>query len=99
MRIKHEIFSIAKKIPKGKVMTYGQIAKLLNIKDVRLIGWMLHQNKDQKIPCYRVVRSDGTCAKGYAFGGTKKQQKLLEKDGIGFKSNKIVTLSDFLFSP
>src|SRR4030042_5293633 len=90
--IKNKIYSIVSNIPIGKIMTYGQIAKILKIRDARIIGWMLHQNDNPLIPCYRIIKSDGTCAKGYAFGGKEEQQRLLENDGIKFVNNKILDL-------
>lgn len=82
---------IVSKIPKGKVMTYGQIAKKLKISP-RLVGRVLHENKDpENIPCYRVIFSDGSLSKNYAFGGMKKQKKKLIKEGVKFLNNKAIT--------
>jgi methylated-DNA-protein-cysteine methyltransferase-like protein len=96
MSVKKRIFNIVRRIPKGKVMTYGQIAKLIGLKDVRVVGWTLHTNKDKKIPCYRVIKSDGSIATGYAFGGQKEQQKMLERDGMKF-SNGHCELAIYLY--
>ena len=83
-----KIYSVVAKIPKGRVMTYGQVAKLAKINNPRFVGFALHQNSDPKnIPCHRIVRSDGTLATGYAFGGMKKQKEKLEKEGISFNRN------------
>lgn len=80
------VYKLVSLIPKGKVTTYGEIAKSLNIKSSRLVGRILHQNQDQKnIPCHRVVFSDGSLAKTYAFGGEKEQKKKLAGEGIAFK--------------
>ena len=63
----------------------------------RLIGNYLHKNIDPKtIPCHRVVKSDGTLASGYAFGGPKKQKELLEKEGVKFNKGK-ADLKKYLF--
>lgn len=71
-------------IPKGEVMTYKQVAEIAETTP-NVVGFALHANKDpQKIPCHRVIKSNGTLAKGYAFGGLKKQKQILEKEGVVF---------------
>lgn len=93
-----KVYEIVVKIPKGKVSTYKQIAKLIGIKNPRLIGYYLHKNSDPKtIPCHRVIKSNGTLAKGYAYGGMKKQKEILEKEGIAFDRKGIVDLKKYLF--
>ena len=94
-----KVYKIVELIPKGKVSTYKQIARFTGIKNPRLVGYYLHKNIDPKIiPCHRVIKSDGTLAKGYAFGGMIKQKEILEKEGIKFYKNKI-NLSENLFNP
>jgi len=94
----NKIYSIVSKIPKGKVMTYKQIAELAYVKNPRFVGFALHRNKDIiKVPCHRVIKSDGTLALGYAFGGMKKQKEKLENEGIVFTSNRI-DLKRFIFN-
>jgi len=79
-----------KGIPKGKVMTYRQVAELAGKPGAcRAVGNILNKNKDLKnIPCYRVVRSDGRVG-GYR-GGQKKKIALLKRDGVSVKNAKIV---------
>jgi len=84
-----EIYRVVTEIPRGKVATYGQVAQILNIRDTRVVGWALHKNKNLSVPCYRVVKKDGSLASGYAFGGRKAQRKKLLADGVGFKSGKV----------
>jgi len=85
-----KVCKVVSQIPKGKVSTYKQIARLANIKNPRLVGFYLHRNIAPKtIPCHRVVRSDGTLAKAYAFGGKIKQKEILEKEGIRLNKGKI----------
>lgn len=77
-------------IPRGKVTTYGKIAKKLGI-GPRQVGQMLHKNPDGKMtPCHRVIRSDRTIAEGYAFGGEFKQRERLTEEGIVFVRGKIL---------
>lgn len=78
------IYEAVKKIPKGKVATYAQVAELAGNKRMcRAVGNALHKNPDPDwIPCYRVVNAKGQLAGGFAFGGAEVQQKLLEADGV-----------------
>ena len=73
------IYEAVKKIPKGHVATYGQIAKMAgNPKMSRAVGNALHKNPDPThIPCFRVVNSKGELAGAFAFGGGKAQEELL----------------------
>ncbi|MEE1186636.1 MAG: MGMT family protein [Acutalibacteraceae bacterium] len=82
--MKEKVFEFLRTIPKGKVVTYGQIAENLgNKKLARVVGNILHNNPDEnKYPCYKVVDSKGTLSKQFAFGGIEKQKEKLEKDGI-----------------
>ncbi|TSC89983.1 MAG: methylated-DNA-protein-cysteine methyltransferase related protein [Microgenomates group bacterium Gr01-1014_5] len=86
------------KIPKGKVMTYGALAREIKIQnskvkiDARMVGWALHQNKSDKVPCHRVVNKEGRVASGFAFGGPVEQKRRLEAEGVVFKSDLEVDL-------
>jgi len=92
------VYRLVAKIPKGKVTTYGQIAKKLKMKSARLVGQILHNNSDPvKTPCHRVVFADGKLSKSYAFGGAKKQKEKLMNEGITFVKNKI-DFKTFLYS-
>ena len=78
------IYEAVKRIPRGKVATYGKVAAMAgNPKMSRAVGNALHKNPDgESIPCYRVVNSKGELAGEYVFGGLWKQKELLEADGI-----------------
>ncbi len=88
----NQVYKVVKKIPVGKVMTYGQIAEILGTKDSRKIGWALHANKSSEVPCHRVVNKEGRLAANFAFNGAEEQQKRLEADGIVFKRDLYVDL-------
>lgn len=85
------IYEAVKKIPKGKVATYGQIAALAGDKKMaRAVGNALHKNPDPEgIPCYRVVNAKGGLANEFVFGGVKVQEKLLRADGIEVANGKV----------
>ena len=89
--MKEQVYEFLTKIPKGKVVTYGQIAEALgNKKLARVVGNVLHNNKDDnKYPCYKVVNSKGQLSSNFAFGGIEKQKEKLENDGIEVISYKV----------
>ncbi len=78
-------------VPKGKVVTYGQIAEFLGNKNLaRSVGNILHENPDgDKYPCYKVVNAKGNLAKNYAFDGVGCQKMRLEADGVIVNNNKV----------
>lgn len=78
------VFKVVEKIPKGKTLTYMQVAeKAGNPRACRAVGSILSKNFDSKIPCHRVIRSDGKIG-GYNRGAEKKRE-ILEKEGIKIK--------------
>ncbi|MBQ7061020.1 MAG: MGMT family protein [Clostridia bacterium] len=78
------IYEIVKRIPRGRVATYGQIAALAgNPRLARVVGYALHVNPDpEHIPCFRVVNREGRVSPAFAFGGENMQIKLLEDEGV-----------------
>lgn len=82
--MKQQVYDHLLTIPKGKVVTYGQIAQALgNPKLARVVGNILHTNPDPgRYPCYKVVNSQGRLSSHFAFGGIEAQQRLLEQEGI-----------------
>lgn len=85
------IYEAVKRIPKGKVATYGQVAEMAgNKKMARAVGNALHKNPDPvNIPCYRVVNAKGELAGAFAFGGAGVQENLLKADGIEVVDRKV----------
>jgi len=85
------IYEAVKRIPKGKVATYAQIAEMAgDRKMARAVGNALHKNPDpEAIPCFRVVNSKGECSGSFAFGGLNEQAKRLRADGIEVVNNKV----------
>src|SRR5260221_10250872 len=91
------IYAVVAKIPRGFVMTYGEVSKIANVATPRVVGFALHVNKDpENIPCHRVVFSNGKLTPGYAFGGEEVQRKRLRDEGVKFNSNGIVDLEESL---
>ncbi|MCD6233268.1 MGMT family protein [bacterium] len=84
LSFKEKVLEAVKRIPKGEVLTYKEVAeKAGSPRAWRAVGNILHKNKNPRIPCHRVVRSDGRIG-GYNKGQRKKI-KLLEKEGIIFR--------------
>ncbi len=86
-----DVYNAVKKIPKGKVLSYGMVAVLAGHAGAcRAVGTALHKNPDPKnIPCHRVVSADGRLAKFFAFGGEEAHKFALLQEGVRFKNNKV----------
>ena len=83
-----ECYNILKKVPKGKVTTYKNIARALNSKAYRAVGTAMNKNPyAPKVPCHRVVNSDGKVGK-FAHGMAKKV-KMLRSEGVDVVDGKI----------
>lgn len=85
------IYEAVKKIPRGKVATYGQVAEMAGEKKMaRAVGNALHKNPEPDvIPCYRVVNAKGELSGEFAFGGAGRQADLLRKDGIVVENGRV----------
>jgi methylated-DNA-[protein]-cysteine S-methyltransferase len=95
MKFNEGCYKILRKVPRGKVTTYGEIGRALNTKAYRAVGTAMRLNPyAPKVPCHRVVCSDGKVG-GFAFG-TAKKIKMLKEEGIEIVNEK-VDLSKFLF--
>lgn len=99
MTIFEHVHKVVAQIPKGKVMTYGQIAQMIGTTP-RVVGFALHANKTpDTVPCHRVVNREGRVAPGYAFGGHEIQKKLLTAEGVHFIDDLHADLRTFLWAP
>lgn len=85
------IYEAVKKIPKGCVATYAQVAEVAgDRKMARAVGNALHKNPDPTtIPCHRVVNAMGELAGEYAFGGAWKQAEILQSEGVDVKDGRV----------
>jgi len=95
--VREKVFEYLRRIPAGKVVTYGQIADYLGSKNLaRPVGNILHSNPDpSRYPCHRVVNSRGQVAQNYAFGGAAAQRERLEAEGIVFEATGLVDLKKY----
>lgn len=85
------IYDQVRRIPRGKVATYGQIAALVgDPKLARVVGYALHVNPEPGvIPCHRVVNREGRLSPAFAFGGINMQEKLLEDEGVQVENGHV----------
>ncbi len=93
------IYEAVRKIPKGKVCTYGCIAAMAgNPRWSRVVGYALHVNPEPgTIPCHRVVTRNGEVSKAFAFGGENMQRILLSEEGVEFLEDGRVNLEKYLW--
>ena len=96
-----KIYAEVKKIPYGKVATYGQIALMAgNPRWSQVVGYALHSNPEPGfIPCHRVVNKEGKISKSFAFGGENAQRNLLINEGVSFLDEDTVDLEKCLYKP
>lgn len=89
--LSQRVYEYLTTIPKGKVVTYKQVAESLGNKGLaRAVGNILHKNPDEhKYPCYKVLNSKGELAEAFVFGGKGVQKQKLERDGIKVINNKV----------
>lgn len=85
------VYDVVKKIPCGKVATYGSIAALTGYpRRAKYVGYALHVNPQPGIiPCHRVVNRLGYLSGSFAFGGADAQSKLLEAEGVEVAENRV----------
>ncbi len=93
------VYQLVKKIPRGKVVTYGQVATALgNPRMARQVGFALHVNPEPyAIPCHRVVNRFGSLAPAFAFGGQEIQAALLQEEGVEVRKDFTIDLQQYLW--
>lgn len=80
LSFQEKVYSVVRKIPKGKVLTYKEVAiKVGNPNAARAVGNALNKNRSKDVPCHRVIRSDGKTG-GY-YCGAKAKIEILKKEG------------------
>ena len=94
-----KVYEVVKKIPEGKVATYGQIAYAVGSpRSARQVGFALHVNPTPGIiPCHRVVNRFGRLAPAFAFGGEEVQAQLLREEGVEVDETFTVDLTRYLY--
>ena len=95
------VYAIARKIPYGKVTSYGAIAKALGTgRSARMVGWAMNAaHTIETVPAHRVVNRKGILTGKHHFDGTNLMQQLLENEGIEVIDNQIVDFQKHFWSP
>jgi len=96
-----KVYEVARKIPYGRVTSYGAIAKYLGAaRSARMVGWAMNASHyDDSIPAHRVVNRLGLLTGKHHFDGTNLMQQLLESEGVIIKDAKIVDFEDVFWDP
>ena len=91
MNFNEDVYKVVRRVPKGHVVTYGQIAMALGKPGAsRAVGNALHANPDgDATPCFRVVNAKGELTKAFVFGGVDEHKRRLEEDGIEVVDYKV----------
>ena len=81
------VYALVKRIPRGKVATYGQIARLLGApRSARVVGWAMHGTpKGSRVPWHRVVQRGGSLSPTACASEPGRQRRLLEGEGVAFR--------------
>lgn len=96
------VFEVARQIPKGRVTSYGAIAKCIGTgKSARMVGWAMSScdRIKPKVPAHRVVNSSGLLSGKHAFKTPTLMQELLEKEGLTIKNDKVVDFKKHFWNP
>ncbi len=92
-----KVYEAVQKIPRGRVASYGQIARAAGSpRASRAVGYALHVNPDNSsIPCHRVVNREGRLAPAFAFGGLDAQRLLLLSEGVEVSTDGFVDMKKY----
>jgi methylated-DNA-protein-cysteine methyltransferase-like protein len=93
------VFEIVRRIPAGRVMTYGQLADLLGEGyTARTVGFVMH-TADDSDPWHRVINAQGACSTGKVLLPQDKQQRMLEAEGVVFNERGRCDLGRYRWTP
>ena len=96
------VHEVARQVPKGRVTTYGAIAAALGTRrSARMVGWAMNtcHLAIKPVPAHRVVNSIGLLTGRHHFKPPEKMEKLLKKEGIAVKDNKVVDFKKLFWDP
>jgi len=98
-KYRERVFNLVRRIPAGRVMTYGQIAELLGEHyTARTVGFVMHGAGDT-VPWHRVLNARGSCSTGGLLLPHDKQQRMLEAEGLEFNERGCCNLQQYLWLP
>jgi len=97
---RERVYQIVRRIPRGRVMTYGQIAYMLGEGYTpRTVGFVMHGADESDTPWHRVINSQGKISTGRLVLPADKQQRMLEREGVKFDEHGRCDLEKFLWKP
>lgn len=96
-----QVYEIVKLIPSGRITSYGSIANILGTpKSSRIVGWAMNaSHKYPDVPAHRVVNRIGLLTGKMHFGSPDLMQKLLEKEGVVIKNDRVVDFEKHFWNP
>lgn len=97
-----KVYKVVKKVPYGRVTTYGAIASYLGTKSSsRVVGWAMNasHNHSEKIPAHRVVNRKGMLTGKFHFGNLNTMQQLLESEGLQIENDCIKDFKFYFWDP
>ena len=98
-KYRERVYEIVRRIPRGRVMTYGQIAEILGEGyTARTVGFVMHGSSDNT-PWHRVINAQGACSTGRVVIPHDKQQRMLEAEGVKFNKRGRCDLETYLWLP
>lgn len=98
----NQVYSVVKQIPRGRVTTYGAIARYLGAPGAaRMVGWAMNQSHAQSefIPAHRVVNRIGLLTGKHHFSGVNLMRELLENEGAVIRENRILNFKEMFWDP
>ena len=96
---RERVYRIVRSIPRGRVMTYGQLAEILGEGYTpRTVGFVMH-GSDDKTPWHRVINAQGACSTGRIALPSDKQQRMLVAEGVEFNERGRCDLQRYLWIP
>ena len=97
---RERVYKIVRRIPRGRVMTYGQLAYILGEGYTpRTVGFVMHGADERKTPWQRVINSQGRCSTGRIVLPSDKQQRMLEREGVKFDAGGRCDPESYLWHP
>lgn len=97
---RERVYEIVRRIPAGRVMTYGQLAEMLGEGyTARTVGYVMHAADEETVPWQRVINAQGACSTGRVILPPDKQQRMLEAEGIEFNARGRCDLGRYRWSP
>jgi methylated-DNA-protein-cysteine methyltransferase-like protein len=99
-KYRERVYKIVRRIPRGRVMTYGQIAyRLGEGYTPRTVGFVMHGADEFNTPWHRVINSQGRCSTGRLVLPSDRQQRMLEQEGVEFDQSGRCDLEAFIWNP